>query len=108
MDILYYIGGAVLVIVVLVIVLLPKKKKPTIDISDLVSLFNKDNIEEVRFERNKIAVVFKDIDAFNPESLREYGATGISIVGNKIKFFVEGSNEHNEEVYNALKQYLER
>lgn len=108
MDILYYIGGAVLLVIVVLILFLPKKKKPSIDISELTTLFRRDNVKEVRFERNKIAVLFNDITLFNPETLQQYGAKGISIVGDKIKFFVEGTDEYNEQVFNELKNYLER
>jgi hypothetical protein len=53
-------------------------------------------------------MTFKNIDQVEFEHLKKYGAQGINIIGNKIKFYVSAKKEENEKAYQALQEYIER
>ncbi len=107
---LIYFGVALPLIVVLIIVFRNTKKveKVSIDLDELVKLFNKEDIVSIEFIRNKIVISFKDISNFDVELLHGTYAKGITIVGDKIKFYVSNEVNENEEVYNSIKQFIER
>ena len=84
------------------------KKSVKKDYSYLIQLFQKDNVQEVHYLRNKIVVDFVNVDFFDAEALKDAGAKGISIVGDRIKFFIDGSTNENEDLFLQLKEYLER
>ena len=112
-DYLFYIAlGSVLITATVIIVLLinnkENKNKNFFDISKILPLFDNDNIIKVEYIRNKIVVSFNDIALFDVKELHVKGATGITIVGDKVKFYVSESNEVNENVYKAIKDFAER
>jgi hypothetical protein len=109
-DYLIYAGIAIVLIVILVIVLKTKNrvKEPSVDMDELNKLFNKNDISKIDFIRNKIVISFKDISLFNVESLHGTYAKGITVVGDKIKFYVSDDQLVNEEVYKSIKSFIER
>jgi len=104
------LGFVVITLVVIIYIVLRKKSNKldkTIDISMILALIDVDNVIKVEYIRNKIVLSFKDITIFNVEGLHKNGATGINVVGDKVKFFVEGSNELNESIYYSIKDFVE-
>lgn len=85
-----------------------KTKTTTINMDEIVKLFNKEDIVNIEFIRNKIVVKFKDITKFDVELLHGTYAKGITIVGDKIKFYVSEDVKINEDVFNSIKKIIER
>lgn len=112
---IYVVIGIVigLVIIALSIVFLivlrnkVNKNVNTLDKTEILTLFNKENIVNVEYIRNKIVISFKDITLFNIEELHSLGISGINVVGEKIKFYIEGPNQVNEDLYNSIKVFVE-
>jgi len=96
------------VIVVAITVPLLKKKKNVITYDELTELLNIDLVTKIEYIRNKIVVTFKDINKFDIEKLKDVGAKGINIVGDKVKFFVYDEATKNEIIYNQLIEQKER
>lgn len=109
-EYLIYFGVALPLIVVFFIVFRSNKKieKISIDLDELVKLFNKEDIVNIEFIRNKIVISFKDISNFDVELLHGTYAKGITVVGDKIKFYVSDEIAKNEEVFNSIKNFIER
>lgn len=112
MDIKIIVAGlllVILIIAVIVLIFLRKSNKEVItyDIHAITVLLDKNNIRKIDFIRNKIVIDFINIDLFNPEELQKSGAKGMSIVGDKIKFYIEGTNDQTYNLYLQLKQYIE-
>lgn len=107
---LVYFGVALPLIALFFILLRSSKKvkKVSIDLYELVKLFNKEDIVNIEFIRNKIVVSFKDITNFDAELLHRTYAKGITIVGDKIKFYVSDESTKNEEVFNSIKKFIGR
>jgi len=107
---LIYIGIiiAVLVIVVIVFLIKDKKVKTSINMDEIVTLFNKNDVVNVEFIRNKIVINFKDVTKFDIDLLHSTYAKGITIVGDKIKFYVSEDFKTNEKVFYSIKQFIER
>ena len=107
----YWILGIAVVMLVVVINFVARKKisnkKDALDVSEITELFDKENILNIEYTRNKIVISFKDITLFNAEELHNRGVKGINIVGDKIKFYVDDENEVNENIYKAIKAYIE-
>ena len=101
-EYLIYAGIVVVLIVILVLVFKTKNKvkEPSVDMGELNKLFNKNDISKIEFIRNKIVISFNDISLFNVESLHGTYAKGITVVGDKIKFYVSDDQKVNEEVFN--------
>lgn len=111
-DYLFYIAlGSVLITITVIIVLAINKRennnKNSFNIAMILHLFDNDNVLKAEFIRNKIVVLFKDISVFDVKTLHLKGATGITIVGDKVKFYVSESKEINESVYIAIKKIVE-
>lgn len=111
-DYLFYIAlGSVLITVTTIIILAinnkENKQKNSFDVSIILPLFDNDNVLKVEFIRNKIVVLFKDINEFDVKTLHLKGATGITIVGDKVKFYVNESSIINESVYKSIKEFVE-
>ena len=111
-DYLFYIAlGSVLITITVIIVLAINKRennnKNSFNIAMILHLFDNDNVLKAEFIRNKIVVLFKDISVFDVKTLHLKGATGITIVGDKVKFYVSESKEINESVYIAIKKVVE-
>ncbi len=112
-DYIVYIAvGSVLFTIISIIILAVNKKeykqKNRFDLSNILPLFDNDNILNVEFIRNKIVVDLKDINDFDAKQLHLKGATGITVVGDKIKFYVSDSSEVNENTYKKIKEFIER
>ncbi len=113
MDPYIYIILVVLVIDILAVIIFiiknnkNKKQQNAFDISLILALLDKNNINKVEYIRNKIVISFKDVTIFNIEDLHKNGATGISVVGDKVKFYVDGDNIINEILFNSIRDYIE-
>lgn len=64
-----------------------QKKNPKIEETAILQLFDKSNVLDVSYIRNKIVVSFTDVTLFQHNELKQFGATGISIIGDKVKFY---------------------
>lgn len=73
---------------------------------DLYSeLFGDDNIINVEWEMSRVTVEVKDIDKVNTDLLQERGASGVLLVGNKVKC---NFKENAETVAKYLKGKMEK
>lgn len=105
------IAAAVLIIIIIALVLLivvNKKPKKQVNMDFILSLFDKNNIVKVDFVRNKIVIDFKDVEIVDVNALHEKGAEGISIIGDRIKFYFDGGEERNLAIFNQIKSFIER
>ena len=66
----------------------------------LLEIFGEGNIEKVEVEMSRLTVSVKDIDIVKAEELKNLGANGVLLVGNKVKC---SFSENAEEIYNLLK-----
>jgi len=107
-ELIYLIAGSVIAAVIFIFLFTKQKTHKTINVSVLNEVFDKSNVSSLEFVRNKIVMTFQDINKVEFEDLKKYGAQGISIVGNKVKFYVSSKKEENEKAYQALKEYIER
>lgn len=109
-DYLYFFLGALVLIGVFYIIFNRKKpvKKTSIDLDEIIKLFNKEDIVNIEFIRNKIVISFKDISIFDVKLLHNTFAKGITVVGDKIKFYVSDDINTNLEVFNSIKEFIER
>ena len=105
-----YIGVVMAIIVMLLIVFVVNKKdgESSINMDEIINIFNKEDVLSVEFIRNKIVINFKDVSNFDLDSLHNSYAKGITVVGDKIKFYVSEDSKINEKVYNSIKQFIER
>ena len=100
--------GVVALFVGLFLIVRPKKVvRKQVELPGVLELLDKRNIESIEYIRNKIVLKFKDVTLFNTELLHQKGAKGISIVGDKVKFYFDGENELNENLYHQIKKYIE-
>jgi len=111
-DYLFYIAvGSVLITITVIVILAINKRensnKNSFNTANILYLFDNDNVLKVEFIRNKIVVLFKDISLFDVKTLHLKGATGITIVGDKVKFYVSESKETNESVCLAINKVVE-
>lgn len=83
-------------------------EKPTTVSDSIFSLFETSNIISIEFVRNKVVVSFEDASLFDVIKLKEYGGKGISVIGDKIKFFISDKLQDNENLYNDLLKQIER
>lgn len=83
------------------------KQKP-LDASTMAQVFANTSIKNIRFVRNKIVVDLVSIEDFDAKTLHDAGALGISIVGDTVKFYIDGPPEANEALFHELKRQLER
>ncbi|MCI5939206.1 MAG: hypothetical protein SOU07_00575 [Bacilli bacterium] len=51
----------------------------------LLEAFGENNIESVSVEMSRLTVEVKDVDLVNPDKIKEAGANGVLLVGNKVK-----------------------
>lgn len=106
----YYVGGVVVVLAItLITVFIIKSKTPKkslLDIEQFVNILVLENIKSIDFKRNKIVVTFKDIELFDPEQLQQAGAKGISIIGDVIKFYIDGDEEENYQLFRQLDNHI--
>jgi hypothetical protein len=106
----YYLIPGILIIGFIVYLLLrsPKKTTKAIDVSKITEILDPSNIQKIEFIRNKIVLHTIDINQFDVDTLHQKGALGISIVGDKVKFYFDGGPQKNQDMYNLIKEYLER
>ena len=108
---MYIIFGVVAVILIAIITLLitsKKSKQSNIDARQIIDLLDKTNIVSVDFIRNKIVIEFKDVTQFDGQALKDSGALGINIVGDKVKFYFDDTNDTNLFIFKEIKNFLER
>lgn len=106
----YILMGLGVVVLAIVLILLVRKKKVVrkqYELPGVLELLDKKNIDNIEYIRNKIVIKFKDVTLFDTKLLHEKGAKGISIVGDKVKFYFDGENELNEQIYDEVKKYIE-
>ena len=109
-DYLIYLGIPITILVIFIIIFKTKNnvKTSSVDMDELNKLFNKNDISNIEFIRNKIVISFYDISTFSVELLHGTYAKGITVVGDKIKFYVSDDSKINEEVFNSIKIFIER
>ncbi len=98
-----------LIVAIILFVVLKSNKKPkkTVDMDFILTLFDKSNIIKVDYIRNKIVMDFKDVEKVDVESLHQRGAQGVSIIGDRIKFYFDGGEEKNLAIFNQIKYFIE-
>lgn len=100
---------SVLVVASAIILTRSRKVEHTSNFSDSIfGLFKPNNIKKIEFIRNKVVVTFSDITLFDVKKLQEYGGKGISVIGDKIKFFISDNVNENETLYHDLLKHIER
>ncbi|MCF7926816.1 MAG: hypothetical protein K9L74_04505 [Candidatus Izimaplasma sp.] len=104
---LIIVAAGIVTVTSLVLFLKNCKKEKSIELSQLLDIFDPKNIIKIEFRRNKIIIQLEDVNKFDAKKLYEYGAKGINIIGNKVKFYFDGSNEKNEEIYKKIKKTIE-
>ncbi|QMS85602.1 hypothetical protein [Candidatus Xianfuyuplasma coldseepsis] len=108
----YYVGGIVVVLAILIFTVLAIRsktpKKQPMDINAFTDILSKYNVMSIDFTRNKIVIKFDDIDIVDPNQLQEAGAKGISIVGDVIKFYIDGTPEDNRLLFEQLSKTIKR
>jgi hypothetical protein len=72
---------------------------------EILELLHTVSITNVAFIRNKIVLDVEDIDSFPAEALQQAGAKGISIVGSRVKFYVDGLALDIENLYNDILEH---
>ena len=79
-----------------------KKVVPSVEErnSEIVEAFGSGNIKEVEMEMSRITVRVANVEVVNTERIKELGASGILLGGDKIKCSFK---ENVEEIYNQLK-----
>lgn len=112
MDVKVIVIIAILTVIIIVsaayLLKVNKRQKPVLISGSLFELFDFNNIAGIDFIRNKIVVSFTDASLFDVNKLKELGGKGISIVGDKIKFFISDKPQENEQLYNDLLKHIER
>lgn len=105
-EILLYIAlPTVFLILTLTVVIIKRRKKTTkIEEEAILELFVKTNIRQVEYIRNKIVVSFKDVTLFEHNELKNYGATGISIIGDKVKFYFD-DNKVTADIFEKIQKH---
>lgn len=91
---------------VLVLVLFRKQSKPTVNANAFLNAIDFTNIRDIRFVRNKIVIDCLNVDFFDAQALKDAGANGITIVGDTVKFFINGTPETNQTLYQILHNTL--
>ena len=78
-----------------------KKPASSSEVSiDYASCFGTDNIVDVENEMSRITITVKDIELVDANKLKELGANGVLLVGNKVKCSFDDANS----VFDALKK----
>lgn len=101
------IVSVLIIIAIVLLIMINKKPKKQLNMDFILTLFEKENILKVDFIRNKIVIDFKDIEIVDVNALHEKGAKGVSIIGDRIKFYFDGGEEKNLEVFNQIKSFIE-
>ena len=67
---------------------------------ELIEAFGEANIKDVEMEMSRITITVKNIEIVNADRIKELGASGVLLVGDKVKCSFK---ENVEEIYNELK-----
>ncbi len=67
---------------------------------ELIEAFGESNIKDVEMEMSRITITVKNVEIVNAEKIKELGASGVLLVGDKVKCSFK---EKVEEIYNELK-----
>ena len=102
-----YIGLGVAVVAAIILFVVNSKKKPEpkkVELDELHQLIINENVKKIEFKRNKIILYVPDGNKFDTDSLLTFGAKGIHVIGDKIKFYFDG--DKNETYYNQMKEWI--
>ncbi|MFW6319857.1 MAG: hypothetical protein ACOC1L_06685 [Bacillota bacterium] len=106
-DVYIYIAAGLILVTLLIIILIVtinrSRKAEPLDINQIKNAFGKDNIKTITFVRNKINVTLDDVKKADMNALKDAGAVGINIIGDKVKCYF---NDDNEAIFDALKASL--
>ncbi|ERJ11538.1 PTS glucose-like transporter subunit IIB [Haloplasma contractile] len=69
------------------------------------ALGGKDNVVDVSYELRRVKIELVDVEQINPDEIKELGATGMFISGNKLQAII---GENAEELDELLKKYLSK
>lgn len=69
--------------------------------NEILDAFGIDNINNVEVEMSRLTVSVKDIDLVNPEKLKELGASGVLLVGDKVKCSFK---DKAKEIYDLIQE----
>ena len=67
---------------------------------ELIEAFGEANIKDVEMEMSRITITVKNVEIVNADRIKELGASGVLLVGDKVKCSFK---ENVEEIYNELK-----
>ena len=67
---------------------------------ELVQAFGEANIKDVTMEMSRITVSVKNVEVVNADRIKELGASGVLLVGDKVKCSFK---DDVEKIYNELK-----
>ena len=67
---------------------------------ELIEAFGEANIKDVEMEMSRITITVKNVEIVNADKIKELGASGVLLVGDKVKCSFK---ENVEEIYNELK-----
>ena len=67
---------------------------------ELIEAFGESNIKDVEMEMSRITITVKNVEIVNADRIKELGASGVLLVGDKVKCSFK---ENVEEIYNELK-----
>lgn len=67
---------------------------------ELIEAFGEANIKDVEMEMSRITITVKNVEIVNADKIKEIGASGVLLVGDKVKCSFK---ENVEEIYNELK-----
>ena len=67
---------------------------------ELIEAFGEANIKNVEMEMSRITITVKNVEIVNADKIKELGASGVLLVGDKVKCSFK---ENVEEIYNELK-----
>ncbi|GEM_PF-948935 len=106
LNIAPYLALLLVLAIVLVFVFrrLRQKKQSDYDVSTLHAAMGESNIARVEFVRGKVNVTLKDASKADLKAIKQAGALGVNLVGDKVKLYFE---EGNEQIYSALKAMAE-
>ena len=105
--ILYIIVPISLLVSVILFFLKQKPKKQIVSYDEILQLFNNENIIDVEHIRNKVVLNTKNHKLIDLDALKVLGVTGITVVGNKIKFYFQ-DDAITKDLFNQIKSKLER
>lgn len=114
----FYFGSIILLYIIYFVSLyvqdhffIQKQQSPTVKVNQevvekfLELLGGKDNVININYEQSRLRVEFKDVKKLKLDELKNLGAKGAFVAGNKLQAVI-GSNA--SELENAINAYLSR